>query len=95
MKKWKFITNHGAVFILVSQGKRITAREIAARLEITERTVLSIITDLVDEGYLIKKREGRENTYQVNTSKSMRHKLLQEVQVRDLLDLLGAEAPVE
>jgi hypothetical protein len=34
MPKWTFITNHGAVLALIDQRRQITAREIAATLEL-------------------------------------------------------------
>jgi DNA-binding CsgD family transcriptional regulator len=39
MSEWTFITRHGAVLALIGQHSRITAREIASRLGITERYV--------------------------------------------------------
>ena len=50
MPSWDFITNHGAVIILVSQQPKITGREISQKIGITERAVLRIVAvgDLLD-----------------------------------------------
>ena len=66
MPDWSFITNHGAVLLLIAQRRQITAREIAARLGITERPVRRIIADLAAAGYLRKQRLGRVNEYEVS-----------------------------
>ena len=40
-------------------------RDIAARLDITERSAHGIITDLTAAGYLVKQKDGRRNRYQI------------------------------
>ena len=40
-------------------------RDIAARLDITERSAHAIITDLTAAGYLVKQKDGRRNRYQI------------------------------
>ena len=45
MAEWHFITNHGAVFVLIAQQHQITAREIAG-YGLTERPVRRIIAEL-------------------------------------------------
>ncbi|MEX2598991.1 MAG: MarR family transcriptional regulator, partial [Dehalococcoidia bacterium] len=65
MSEWAFITNHGAVLALVAEHGQITAREIAVRLNITERSVHRIIADLENSGYLERHKEGRANWYRV------------------------------
>lgn len=71
-KPWTFITNHGAVLAIVGQHPRMTAREIAVHLRITERTVLRIIRDLEESGYLRRERVGRENRYHVHLDQPLR-----------------------
>ena len=71
-KPWTFITNHGAVLAYVGAHPKVTARQIALELDITERTVLRIINDLDESGYLSRQRVGRANHYQVNLSQPLR-----------------------
>jgi DNA-binding MarR family transcriptional regulator len=89
MPDWKFITNHGAVLLLISQKERITARKLAQRVGITERSVLKIIKDLENDGYLSKERVGRENVYEVNSQQALRHQEVRDVQVGELVDVLS------
>lgn len=88
MTNWTFITNHGAVLTLIGQFGQITAREIAAELGITERSVMRIIKDLENEGYIERKRDGRVNIYQVNKEVPLRRHDKRGVMIGDLLKVL-------
>ena len=89
MPGWKFLTNHALVLCLVAQQPRITAREIAATVGITEKATRNIINDLEAEGYVDKKREGRRVRYRVDTDMPLRHDTQQEKPIGDLLEVLG------
>ncbi len=88
MSEWTFITNHGAVLALVGQEGKITAREVAARLNITERSVMRIIKDLEEANYLVINRVGRVNHYQVNTAGTSRRLETRDMAVGKLLNVL-------
>jgi predicted ArsR family transcriptional regulator len=88
MGEWTFITNHGAVLALVAEHGQITAREIAGRLNITERSVHRIITDLESAGYLERNRDGRANWYRVRHDQPLRRDIRRGVAVGDLLRVL-------
>jgi DNA-binding MarR family transcriptional regulator len=90
-KQWTFITNHGAVLALIGQSETITAREIAARLGITERTVLRIIKDLESEGYIQIEKDGRVNNYTVYRNQPLRRPDQRDNRVAELLDVLDYE----
>ena len=51
---WTFISNYGAVLILINRYEQITTRAIAEALGITECSVIRIINDL-EKGEYIKK----------------------------------------
>jgi len=89
MPGWKFLTNHALVLCLVAQQPRITAREIAATIGITEKATRNIINDLEADGYVSKKREGRRIRYGVDTDMPLRHEIQQDKAIGDLLELLG------
>ena len=89
MAPWSFVTNHGAVLSLVSQHRQITAREIATRLGITERSIHRIISDLEEEGYLRRRRAGRLNFYIVAGEGSLRTPAVEDADVAELLKLLN------
>jgi len=87
MSDWHFITNHGAVFVLIAQRRQITAREIAVCLGLTERPVRRIIAELEAAGYLRKKRVGRGNQYEVALDLPLRQSVHREVLIGDLLQI--------
>jgi predicted transcriptional regulator len=88
MSRWTFITNHGAVLILISRYGEVTTRALAEELGITERSVIRIIKDLERESYILKKRVGRVNQYQINRNAYLRRKEVRDVAVGDLLGIL-------
>ncbi len=63
MLSWTFLTNHARVLLCVAHDPGVRLRDIAANLEITERSAFGIITDLVEAGYVIKEKDGRRNRY--------------------------------
>ena len=88
MSSWNFITNHGAVLVIVSQQPNITGREIALQLGITERAVLRIVADLDVGGYVARTRNGRSNRYEVNQELPVPGAVLKDVAVGDLLGII-------
>ena len=66
--------------------------DIADAVGITERAAHKIVSDLVNEGYLLRERDGRRNKYKVKSELPLRHPLVEEREVGDLLEvLLGRE----
>jgi len=92
---WTFITNHGAVLLLIAQHGRITARQIAADLNLTERTVRRLITDLEEAAYLTHRRDGRINRYVIDPGVPLRGHDGRHAPVGDLLKLLLASIEEE
>jgi predicted transcriptional regulator len=91
--RWDFLTNHALVLICVAHDPRTRLRDIALAVGITERAAHRIVSELVEEGYLLREREGRRNRYQVMTGLPMRHPLHQEREIGELLGvLLGSGA---
>lgn len=88
MAGWTFVTNHARVFMYVARGDSPRLRDIAAAIDMTERAVHSIVTDLVEAGYLTRTKEGRRNLYSINTNLPMRAPELHHVEVGELLDAL-------
>jgi DNA-binding IclR family transcriptional regulator len=62
---WTFLTYHARVLLLVTHDPGVRLRDIAASLNITERSAFGIITDLVEAGYVVKEKNGRRNRYHV------------------------------
>ncbi len=86
---WKFLTNHALVLSWIAQHQQSTAREIAIAIGITERTALKIVGELVEGGYLDRRRKGRRNVYRVNPGTPLRHELERNIPVGDLLDVIA------
>jgi hypothetical protein len=91
---WDFLTNHAHVLLCVAKDPGIRLRDIAAAVGITERGAHKILTELVDEGYVLRERHGRRNRYTVRPELPLRHPLVHDREVGDLLKvLLRAERP--
>ena len=90
MSTWTFITNHARVMMVISQDPTVRLRDIASTLDITERAAQRIVTELVDEGYLSRKREGRRNTYTVHPNKTLRAAPATSTQIGEFIELLLA-----
>jgi biotin operon repressor len=89
MHGWTFLTNHGLVLSVLAKYPRITGRELAATVGITERATRKIISDLETEGYITKKKEGRGIRYRINPDLPMRHETYEDTAIGDFLKALG------
>lgn len=85
---WTFLTNHALVLLCVASTPRISLREIGDRVGVTERAAHRIVADLAAAGYLVVRKDGRRNLYEVQTDVMLRHREASHVQVGALLDLL-------
>jgi hypothetical protein len=65
MTSWTFLTYHARVLLCVAHDPGVRLRDIAASLNITERSAFGIITDLVKAGYMVKEKTGRRNRYHI------------------------------
>jgi DNA-binding MarR family transcriptional regulator len=91
---WDFLTNHAHVLTCVAHDPGIRLRDIAAAVGITERAAHRILSELVEEGYVLRERQGRRNRYQVKPELPLRHPLVRGQEVGDLLEvLLGSVRP--
>jgi DNA-binding MarR family transcriptional regulator len=86
--RWDFLTNHAHVLVCVARDPGARLRDIAAAVGITERAAHRIVSELVDEGYLVRERQGRRNHYQVKAKLPLRHPLAGEREVGELLGVL-------
>jgi predicted transcriptional regulator of viral defense system len=63
-------------------------RDVAEAVGITERAVLSILSDLESEGILERIREGRRNRYVIHPDAALRHPLEEHRTVGELLRMV-------
>lgn len=91
VREWTFLTNHATALLCVAANPGLTLRQVGDYVGITERAAHRIISDLCDEGYLLRTREGRRNRYRVRPEVHMRDPLLRDHPVGDLLSALQAD----
>lgn len=65
MPEWSLLSLSGQVLACISDDPNVRLRDIAVRLDITERTAYGIVKELTDRGYLVKYKEGRRTRYEV------------------------------
>src|ERR1051325_10790306 len=86
---WDFLTNHAHVLVCVARDPGARLRDIAGAVGITERAAHRIVSELVDEGDLVRERRGRRNHYEVKARLPLPHPLAEEREVGELLELLA------
>jgi DNA-binding MarR family transcriptional regulator len=92
--RWDFLTNHAHVLLCISRDSGIRLRDIAAAVGITERSAHKVLSELVEDGYVLRERRGRRNRYKVKPEQLLRHPLVREREVGELLEaLLRPESP--
>ena len=88
MTSWTFLTTHARVLLLVAHDPGVRLRDIAASLDITERSAFGVITDLVEAGYVVKEKDGRRNRYHVQAHLPLPEATARERTVGEVLALL-------
>ncbi len=86
---WSFLTNHARALQLIARNPEVRLRDIAAAIDVTERTAYAIVADLAEAGYVIKQREGRRNRYQLQEHLPLPDSGANEPTIGELLDLLS------
>ena len=90
-RRWTFLTNHAHVLLCIANDRETRIRDIAEQVGITERAAHRIVSDLIEEGYVSSTRVGRRNNYEIHPTVGMRHPLLREHQIAELVTLLGRD----
>ena len=88
---WTFLTNHARVLLCIAHDPGVRLRDIAARLDITERSAYGIVTDLARAGYIVKRKDGRRNRYQIQTHLPLPEPTSRERTLGEMLALLAGE----
>ena len=95
MASWTFLTIHARVLLLVAHDPGVRLRDIAASLDITERSAFGVITDLVEAGYVVKEKDGRRNRYHIEAHLPLPEPTTRERTIGEVLALLtGTDATV-
>ena len=91
MADWTFLTNHAHVLLCVSTDPGMRLRDVAVAVGITERAAQRIIAELIADGYLTRRRDGRRNHYELHPELPLRHPLEEHHPVGELLRTLGVD----
>ena len=87
MAAWTFLTSHARVLICVAREPGIRLRDVAEEVGLTERATYRIVDELEAGGYLTRHRMGHRNFYEVHPETEMRHPMLADRRVGELLAL--------
>ena len=85
MSQWTFLSNHAHVLFLLCRHPDLRIVDVAKKVDITERYVQRIIHDLVEEGYLLIRKDGRRNHYEPILDAHLRHPLEDAITIGDVL----------
>jgi len=92
MANWGFLTNHARVLLYIAHDPGARLRDIAASQGITERSAHAIVADLAQAGYVVKRKDGRRNQYQIEAHLPLAEPGTGEPAVGEVLDLLLGHA---
>ena len=87
VESWSFLTSHARVLLCIAHDPGARLRDIAASLDITERSACGIVTGLTAPGYVVKERDGRRNRYQIQTHLPLRESISKEPAIGEVLAL--------
>jgi hypothetical protein len=78
------------VLACIASDRSARLRDIAATVDITERTAGQIVNELEQAGYLTKTRVGRRNHYEIHGELPLRHPQHRHHTVGELIRFLQA-----
>ena len=90
MATWGFLTNHARVLLCIARDPGVRLRDIADNVGITERSAYGIVTDLTEAGYVLKRKDGRRNRYQIQAHLPLPEPASGEPAIGEVLALLAA-----
>ena len=73
MGEWTFFSNYAHVLVCLAENPQARLRDVADRVGITERTAVRLITQLDEADILKRVKDGRRNSYVIDTSRNLRH----------------------
>lgn len=86
---WTFLTNHTHLLVVLNREPDARIRDLAEEVGITQRAVQRILAELVLDGILTIKKEGRRNLYRIRRSARLRHPLENKHTIGEILNLIG------
>jgi len=92
MADWRFLSNHGQVLVFVAREPDARLRDIADATGITERSAHRIVSELVEGGFLERRREGRSNHYVIRPDVPLVDPLLADHWIGEILAVVAGTA---
>jgi DNA-binding transcriptional ArsR family regulator len=89
MRGWAFITSHARVLLAIARNPELRVEQIADQVAVTKRSVYRILADLVEAGYLRRRRTGTRNLYELDSDLPLGDPLVEDHTTGDLLSLVG------
>ena len=94
MAAWNFLSNHGQALLCIARDPQVRLRDIADSLGVTERRSHDIVNDLTEAGYVVKRKEGRRNRYEIQEHLQLPDGVIQEQAIGEVLKVLtGTKGP--
>jgi len=90
MTQWSFLTTHGRALVSIARNPEARLAEIAAELSISERRAHAIVSDLSAAGYLVKRKTGRRNRYEIQGQLPIPELVVRQQGIGPVLELLAA-----
>jgi DNA-binding MarR family transcriptional regulator len=90
---WTFLTHHARVLLEIARDPEVRLRDIADAIDITERAVQGIVTDLREAGYLTRSKVGRRNHYRINPDQRFRYPTEADRPIGILLNVFAEHDP--
>lgn len=84
-RSWTFLTNHARTLIAIARNPHSRLRDIAAQIDVTERSAQAIVNDLQQAGYITRTRIGRRNHYSIDPTRPFRHPADADYRIEGLL----------
>jgi len=85
--RWSFLSNYGRVMVTIARRPDARLREIGEIVGITPRAAQSIVSELVDAGFIERSLVGRRNRYRVRGDRALPDAAAAD---HDVSDLIGA-----
>jgi DNA-binding MarR family transcriptional regulator len=89
---WNFFSNYAHVLICLAENPDTRLRDVAGRVGITERSALRLVTQLEQDGILLRVKEGRRNSYVIEPNEQLRHPIEAHCTVGELLETILSPA---
>ena len=77
---------------MLAREPDLRLRDVAERVQITERAAQRIVRELEEEGYLRVEKTGRRNQYGIEPRRTLRHPVEAHCSLEDLLRVIGASS---